>query len=273
MKEASRSSRYVSLGLLAAAVLIGLAVYTHQSSRGLGHPAVITGYCLLGLMVGLGGLNLRKRLSMVPVGRAAIWVRFHSVGGVVALGLFFLHSGTIWPLGPYEQALTVLFYLITASGIFGYAIQRVYPQRLTQIDEEVIYERIPNEVASLREEAESLVLACTEETGSDTLSRYYLETMAWYFRRPRFFLNHALSGQKARHWARHHRDAVQRYLNDAERGYLDKLMALADHKTNVDYHYALQSIMKRWLLIHVPLSAAIFVLAIWHLLVVHVYAL
>ena len=31
--------------------------------------------------------------------------------------------------------------------------------------------------------------------------------------------------------------------------------------------------MKRWLLLHLPLAAAVVLLALWHILLVHIYAL
>jgi peptidoglycan biosynthesis protein MviN/MurJ (putative lipid II flippase) len=66
---------------------------------------------------------------------------------------------------------------------------------------------------------------------------------------------------------------VRRYLNDDERKYLDDLSQLAQQKDRIDLHYTLQGAMKRWLLVHVPLTVALMVLSFWHLLVVNVYSL
>ena len=76
-----------------------------------------------------------------------------------------------------------------------------------------------------------------------------------------------------RQWVRQQDANVRRYLNDAEAEFLDKMTELAMLKNGIDLHYALQSIMKRWLLIHLPLTAALMTLSVWHLLVVNVYAL
>ncbi len=150
----------------------------------------------------------------------------------------------------------------------------MYPRQLSDTQVEVIYERIPAEVAQLREKAESLVMNCTRETGSDTLARHYLETLHWFFRQPRFFANHAFfGGKKARAWYRQQCDAVRLYLNEAERDFLDLLTLLAERKTEVDFHYAAQTLMKRWLLLHVPLTAVVVLLVVWHLLLVHIYSL
>ena len=51
-----------------------------------------------------------------------------------------------------------------------------------------------------------------------------------------------------------------------------KLQTLAETKNKIDIHYALQTVMKRWLLIHVPLTVAVLMLVVWHVLLVHAYA-
>ena len=237
------------------------------------NPAAVTGWLAFGVMIGLSSFGLRKRLAMIPIGRASFWLRLHAFGGALAAALFWLHTGAVWPLGLYERALTACFYLVSASGAAGYALQKIYPPLLTATGVEVIFERIPAELADLRDRAEAIVLACTEETGSDTLSRHYLESMDWFFRRPRFFASHALCGEKGHQWVRIRSLSVSRYLDHKEKAFLNKLSRLAYHKNDVDFHYAAQSVMKGWLFFHIPLSAALLVLALWHVVLVHVYAL
>src|SRR5262249_32759831 len=155
----------------------------------------------------------------------------------------------------------------------GIFFERIYPRRLTHADYEIIYERIPAEIARMREEAEKVVLECTSETGSDTLARHYLDTLSWYFRRPRFAVAYLVGSDRGDHWLRRDPGAASRYLNAADRKYPDKLRDLGLIKTRVDRHYAGQSVLKHWLLFHVPLAAAVMVVTVWHVLLVHIYAL
>jgi hypothetical protein len=194
-------------------------------------------------------------------------------GGFLTLALFWLHTGGVWPAGLYERVLAAGFYLVNLSGIAGWWMQRVYPRALSDTGAEVIYERIPAVIAGLRERAEAAVLECTQKTGSDTVARHYLETLHWFFQRPRFFFNHAFGGgKKARAWVREQCIPVRRYLDEAERAHLDHLAGFADQKADVDFHYAAQTLMKTWLLVHLPLAALVLLLAVWHILLVHVYA-
>ena len=56
------------------------------------------------------------------------------------------------------------------------------------------------ELASLRAAAETIARRATEETGYDTLARFYLDDLTWFFARPRFLLSHALLTRRDRHW-------------------------------------------------------------------------
>ena len=265
--------RYTLLWGIAIAGLVALGVYSCLADLELERSEFITGYTLFALMIVLALFNARKKLAMVPLVRSAYWLAIHVVGGVAAVVLFFIHTGSIWPTGGYEQALALVFYLVSISGILGYLIQRINPRRLVQTDFEIIYERIPAELAEIREKSEEEIRACTEETGSDTLARHYMETMSWFFRRPRFFFNNALGGNAGQHWLRNQYRTVNRYLNDNERAYLDRLNDLAEMKAKIDVHYACQSTMKYWLLVHLPLAAAVLGLMFWHVIVVNVYAI
>ena len=102
--------------------------------------------------------------------------------------------------------------------------------------------------------------------------RYYVETFDWYFRRPRFLISHLTGGWKS-HFCLERQFATSRnYVNDDEKPCLDELQALGELKSNVDFHYAAQWLMKGWLLVHVPAAVGMVVLALWHLLVVNIYS-
>ena len=235
-------------------------------------PDFTTGYMLLGLVVFLAVYSGRKRLSMLPVGKASAWLTLHLVGGVLALGLFWIHVGKVWPTGTIDCALAALFYGVCVSGAIGYALQLWLPGRLAHAGRELIYERIPTEIASIRDQVEKSILAATAESGNDTLGRDYLQTLAWYFAKPRFFWSHAFGGRRAEHWMQRHVNTIGRYLTDTERVHLERIAELGSEKRRADVQYALQALLKRWTIFHVPLAAAMLALAVWHLILVHVFA-
>lgn len=258
---------------VAAALFVAVALAAQHSYATLGDPALVTGWSLFALLLFLALFNVRKRLSMLPLLRARWWTPAHVGGGVLALGLFWLHTGSLWPYGAYERFLAGAFYLVSVSGLVGQLFNRVYPRRLTETDVEIIYERIPAEIARVRAQAEAVMLDCLRETGADTLGRYYIETLDWYLRRPRFLFNCLWGGRRGTNWVNRRLATVRRYLGDAEAKHLRRLADLMHHKSRIDVHYAIQRVLKGWLLLHVPAAAATVVLSVWHVLLVHVYAL
>lgn len=258
------------LGLITVAIV---AWGSQRIEHGLGEPARLSGYALFTIMVLLALFNLRKKLPMLPLPRARSWLILHVVFGLVALVGYWLHTDVFWPTGGYEQVLALTFYLVSLSGVLGFVLQSVIPPRLSQIEGEYLFERMPAELAAQRDQAEAIVLAAAEQRGNDTLGRYYIESLEWFFRRPRFLASHLWGSSRAERWIAGHVDALDRYLSDDEREHLLQLHQVAMEKNRLDAQYAMQGLMKLWLLAHVPLALLTLLLATWHLLLVNIYVL
>ena len=50
---------------------------------------------------------------------------------------------------------------------------------------------------------------------------------------------------------------------------LDEAKARA--KSILDRQYSCQDLLRKWLLLHVPLSIALIIMSIWHLIMIHLY--
>lgn len=266
-------TKILAVWILASLGMLFLWQWTIQTELTLGFPSLVTGWILFSVLVALGLFNIRKKLSILPLANSSLWLNLHLPGGLLAVGLFWLHTGSQWPLGVYEKFLAFLFYMTTLTGLFGLLIQRSFPRRLTQSGAEYIFEQIPMEIYSIQKQAKELLLTCTQQTRRDTLATQYLEHLDWYFQRPRFFLNHVIGGKKSETWIRHQCSNIESTLNPQERTFLQNLFTLANTKKSIDLHYALQSILKFWTLFHLPLAAALMTLALWHLLLIYVYFL
>lgn len=274
MRRTLANSTPALVAVTVGAIAFGVVVLSARNAfRTLGDPALVTGWTLFALLLFLVVFNLRKRLPMIPLLRARWWTLAHVAGGILALAVFWTHTGSFWPTGAYERFLAGVFYLTSASGLLGHLFSGVYPKRLTETGIEIIYERIPAEIAELRADAETLVTECLRETGHDTLGRYYVETLDWFMRKPRFRFNTLWGGRRGTNWINRHLDSVRRYLGPQEREYLKRLAGILHHKNRVDMHYAIQGVLKGWLLVHLPLAVSLVILALWHTVLVHVYAL
>ncbi len=58
---------------------------------------------------------------------------------------------------------------------------------------------------------------------------------------------------------------LEHYLGSNESSKLQELKTLIEQKDTLDYHYALQRVLKGWLFIHIPLSMVFMLLLVLHI--------
>ena len=206
-------------------------------------------------------------------GPGEIWFALHVAFGFLVIAFFVIHTGVFWPKGLYEQLLAAGFWLVSLTGIVGVLITIYFPKRLTNTGLEIVYEKIPEEIFSLRDAVEGILVDCANECGETTLQEQYAQTLAWYFRRPRFYWSYLIGSNADRAWFARHLDSVRRYLNADELSYLDEIKKLAERKSLVDEHFARQDVMKKWLLVHLPVSILVLAMSVWHIILVYAYAI
>ena len=259
--------------ILAVAGLFAIYLFTRQQSLKLGNPTTVTGYASLCLMILLALFNTRKKLSMIPFIQARVWLMMHIIFGVTMLLLYWLHTGNAWPTGVYEQIIAALFYLVCITGIIGYILSRTTPSRLRLTGNEIIYERIPTEIYSLRETVKDEITKAVEFSGNETLSREYEESLAWFFSRPRFFLSHISGSGRPLAWVQSKAESLKPFLSREEEEKFDSVLSLMNYKNQIDAHYFNQKLLKLWLFLHLPLTVALMVFVGWHVLLVHLYSI
>ena len=175
--------RVVSLALLLlAGSLLYLAERIYEIS--LRDGTYLTGWILFVMTVLLALLNVRKKLSVLPLLPAAFWFQTHVYVGILAFGLFFLHSNFRLPNGPFEKALWWASVLAFATGILGMLLSRVLPGRLKRHPERIVFERIPAFRSELQQEAECLALRAVGNSDDSRISDFYLKVLAPFLRKP-----------------------------------------------------------------------------------------
>ena len=269
MTFASRRLRNISIVILVALVLlIGHQVY----SVALYQEQFLSGWLLIGTVLFLTFYNARKKISMLPIGTAAKWLQLHIYLGLLSILLFFLHVSWRIPNGWLEGLLAVFFIGVSLSGVTGLYLNRRLSKLLTRRGEEVIFERIPGFIAGLRSEAEELALQCASGTNSSTISDYYAADLAPFFSGPKNLMHHFLGSRRALFEMIKQTTNMDRYLNDKEREFAEKIRQLIEKKDELDYHYALQAILKGWLFIHIPLTYGMIILAAIHLVLAYAFS-
>lgn len=256
-------------------IAVGLAAAVYIGSESLDvrlwEPAFLTGWVLLTGMLLLTLLNVRKKLPFLPVVPVRFWLQFHLYLGWFTLGVFLVHVDFTMPNGALELTIAILFAVVALSGVFGILVSRSFAQRLTRRGEEVIYERIPLFRHQLREAADDLSAFSVEKTGSTSIAEFYMNNLQTWFRGPRDFIEHLFELNGRIFQLERAFDDVNRYLNDDEKEQLVELRALVRKKYDLDYSYTLQRTLKYWLFVHIPVTYALLVFSIVHVVLVHAF--
>ena len=65
--------------------------------------------------------------------------------------------------------------------------------------------------------------------------------------------------------------SLDRYMSEGEKGVALQLHELIRVKDDLDYHYSLQSLLRWWLFVHVPLTFALLIIAVTHGVLAHAF--
>ena len=261
----------------AAAILTlgGAALFAIVMGRryaSLAEAAYFSGWTLLAITLVLAAYSVRKKLPYPPLLSSSAWLQMHVYIGVLSAPVFLAHIWPLPPTGPLEITLAILFTALFLSGVLGLILSRIVPPRLSVRGEEVLFERIPVHRRRLRERAEELVVAAVREADATTLTDFYARHLAGSFGGPRHFWRHVCQAGGPRQRLIDELRSLDRYLDERERPLALELAEIIDAKDALDYHHAMQGVLKGWLFVHVPLTYVTLVFVAVHVVVVHTFA-
>ncbi len=278
----------VWLNFFAFVVISLVSIFIYRAySVSLFRSQYISGWALFLSVLFLALYNLRKKLSFIPLGTSSAWLQIHLLVGWLTIVFFLLHIEFRVPNGFLDVILSLFYVLVAGSGIFGLWISRGFAPRLTRfgseshgsletdrrkIGEEVIFERIPQLSRSLGEEARALALRSVGEAKSTTISDYYADRLMPYFQKPRNFWLHLIESSRPLQVMLNEIHVLRRYLNEKEQEIFDELADFIQQKNELDYQYAHQAMLKRWLFFHIPFTYAMLIFALLHLIVVYAFS-
>jgi hypothetical protein len=237
-------------------------------------------------------LSVKKRLRTMRIGRAYWWVQGHVWLGLLAYPLILYHAGFRWgqPWG-MTWWLMLLFTIIVASGVIGILLQNVIPTRMMrEIPLETIYEQLDRVTDELRKEAAGIVdevcrsreedayeleaipagaaVATVSHTGQLARGQQMVKDFFTTEIQP-FLQTHVTPGnrlmklQSANSAFDQIRLAVPRELHES----VSDLQAIVDERRQLVRQRRMHHLLHGWLLIHVPLSFALTILAAVHIVV------
>ena len=244
----------------------------HRYAAEMPHLSYLTGWALFAVILLLTLYNGRKKLPFLPLFSSEAWLQFHIYAGLLTGMLFLVHLNYRIPSGWFQWMLTWLYLLVMASGVFGLVLSRAIPRRLTTRGGEVLFERIPAIRRRLQEQTEQLALQSVSESKSGTIAEFYLRELKDFFEGPKHLILHLIEVRSPLNRMLIKINDVQRYLNEQERSTMEKIASLVRQKDGLDYHCALQRLLKVWLFAHIPLTYSLLLFTLAHVVLVFAFS-
>ena len=249
-----------------------------------------------GLMVYAGLLGARKKVPVWRLGRAQTWMRGHLWLGLVSFPLIVFHAGFTFG-GGLTLVLMWLFTIVIVSGVWGAWLQHTLPRRMMRdVPMETIYEQIEHVRAQLLMEADTVVAeACgklevetvvpTARAGSPvgtrlesdaaasalaTIVRVEAEESAplrdFYLREMRAFVHHPAPGHALADAARaaSRFEKLRALVPASFHPAIRDLDNICEEERQLMRQARMHLVLHGWQLVHVPLSIALLVLAVVH---------
>jgi len=272
--------------LIASCAMLGAACVVYALGRpaagaeAMGGTPIGLGFGIVGFafMIFAGLLGARKKVPVWRLGRAQTWMRGHLWLGLLSLPIVLLHAG-FHAGGPLSAALLWLLVIVVVSGVFGAALQHYMPATMTrEVPLETIYDEIEHVRAQLRAEAaEEIARAQTvavpedpdEEGAAAKNAEPAAPLVAFYDREIKPYLEHAVGGSVLADRAQAERafSSVRLLLPRQFHDAADNLENICEEERQLTLQARLHRWLHGWLLVHVPLSIALILLAAVHAVV------
>lgn len=262
---------FQNVALTAAAIVI-LFWLDWLYDSALRDPRFFDGWILFSGIIAQLLFHIRKKLPMLPLGRAATWLKSHIYVGYFVVATFLLHTNFSWPDSLFEWALWSLFVLVASTGVIGAYLSWSVPAKREQYSAQISYDRIPAIRFELAKKASGMAISSVSDAGSLAISELYVNTLRGFFARPRNLLAHLRGSQRPVQQIFDELDTVERYVDDAGKKTLHSIKKLAVAKDKLDFQFAHQGLLQIWLFVHVPATYCLIVITLLHIAVVYAYA-
>ncbi len=275
--------RQMLQALSIAAISGGLFWLVWIYGNGLRDPRYLDGWVLAGGM----GVQLYFHVAIKTGGlspkSAMRWRKTHIFLGYLLIAVFISHSDFSLPDTGFEWALWAGFVLVTLSGMFGAYLAWSLKTK-GRIDDGVSYDRIPTLRAKLAQEVQTTILETDPATAQFALPGLpvapheawimdlYTAHLRDFFQGPRNFPAHFIGSQRPLKRMTDEIDSLSGYVDPQSREKLIAIKSLVIEKDRLDFARVYLGLTRAWLFVHVPVTYALMVVSVLHVLVVYAYS-
>jgi hypothetical protein len=279
------SARYLASptvqGLFIAAISGGLLWLVWIYGNGLRDPNYLNGWIMAGGMGVQLYFHLAIKSGNLSPKAATRWRKIHIFLGYLLIGAFLSHTDFSLPDTGFEWALWSGFVLVTLSGIFGtYLTWSLKLKR--RIDDGVTYDRIPTRRAELARELHAAVMKPDAAAAAMALlpglphdawiMDLYNNHLRAFFQDQRNYTAHLFGSQRP---LKRLTDEIDNLSGFVDKQGQDKLTAIKDlvaEKDRLDFARVYLGLTKAWLYVHVPVTYALIVLMVLHIIVAYSFS-
>jgi hypothetical protein len=278
------SARYLNSqtiqGLVIAAISGCLFWLVWIYASGLRDPNYLNGWILAGGMCLQLYFHIALKTGTLAPKSAKRWRAIHVFVGYLLVAAFLSHTDFSLPDSGFEWALWTGFMAVTLSGIFGTYLSWSLKTK-AWIDELVGYDRIPARRAELARDVRAVV-AMGDPTAA-ALALPALPHNAWmmdlysnhlhdFFLGQRNYTSHLIGSQRPLKRLTSEINNLSNYVDQQTQDKLTAIRAMVVEKDRLDYARVYLGLSKGWLLVHVPVTYSLTVLAVLHVIVAYAYS-
>lgn len=258
-----RNRRRISLCVTLIALLVVALIAWIQAGR-LANASFFTGSTLLGVILLLVLLGVRRRIPVLPLGSVSVWTQIHLYAGIFSAGVYVMHVPDLVAAGIFECGLSIVFLVVTASGFYGIYASRTLPKRLTAVKGQHRFDCVAWHRDQIAEKGRELLDELNEKTGVRVLGSFYTNYLNPFFNSPPSLAQVLVPSSVRRRRLLSGLTELHRYLESEGRTTAGRFAALVRRRDDLDYQYALQLRLRLWLVIHCIFSVALVVGGLVH---------
>jgi len=267
-------------GLLIAALAGGLFWLVWIYGNGLRDPRYLDGWLLAGGMSVQLAFHIAIKTASLSPKSAARWRKIHIFVGYLLIAAFISHSDFSLPDTGFEWALWACFVLVTLSGIFGTYL--AWSLRAKHgIDERIGYDLIPTRRAELARDVHAAVaktdlaaaaIALPTPPYDAWIMDLYTNHLRDFFEGQRNFTAHLIGSRRPLKRLTDEIDNLSPYVDKESQQKLAAIKNLVVEKDWLDFARVYLGLTKAWLFVHVPVTYALIVLTVLHVVVVYSFS-
>jgi len=267
-------------GLLIASISGGLLWLVWIYGHGLRDPRYLDGWVLAGGMAAQLYFHIALKRGSLSPKSAMRWKKVHIFLGYLLIAAFASHSGFSLPDTGFEWALWAGFVLVTLTGILGTYLAWALRAK-HGIDERLTLDRIPTRRAELAAEVHDLVartdpiptlIPLPAPPYDAWIIDLYGTHLRNFFQEPRNYAAHLVGSQRPLKRLSDEIDSLSRYVDPLTQEKLAAIKNLVIEKDRLDFARVYLGLTKGWLFVHVPVTYALVVTSVLHIVVVYSFS-